>query len=158
MRESVLAEVLAKKISGIQKTIAQNEIKQAVVEKEQEKPFAFMQEQNLIRYIIRYGKNLIPVEVDENKIEQISVLDYINQSLIADNMKLEYGLHKHILQEAIVVEGDLRHYFINHPDESVRNYAFYLSEDKYERSNIHDKYNKTETEEERLRLIIPRII
>lgn len=157
MRESVLAEVLAKKISGIQKTIAQNEIKQAVVEKEQEKPFAFMQEQNLIRYIIRYGKNLIPVKVDENKIEQISVLDYINQSLIADNMKLEYGLHKHILQEAIVVEGDLRHYFINHPDESVRNYAFYLSEDKYERSNIHDKYNKTETEEERLRLIIPRI-
>src|SRR5574344_2117590 len=90
MRESVLAEVLAKKISGIQKTIAQNEIKQAVVEKEQEKPFAFMQEQNLIRYIIRYGKNLIPVEVDKNKIEQISVLDYINQSLIADNMKLEY--------------------------------------------------------------------
>ncbi|NCC98504.1 MAG: DNA primase [Bacteroidia bacterium] len=157
MRESVLAEVLAKKISGTQKTISQNEIKQAVIEKDQEKPFAFMQEQNLIRYIIRYGKNLIPVQIDENKIEQISVLDYINQSLIADDMQLEYGLHKYILQEAIMTEGDFRYYFLNHPDESVRNYAFYLSEDKYERSNIHDKFNKTETEEERLKVIIPRI-
>lgn len=110
---------------------------------QQKNPFTFKEERQLIRYILRYGNN--PIEINSNgESVQITTLDYIAGSIEADNIPLQYPMHIQILNEALECEGDIKEYFVNHPDTKIQKYSFSLIEDKYEKSEL---YQRTEDED-----------
>ncbi|MCQ2350832.1 MAG: DNA primase [Paludibacteraceae bacterium] len=140
MREEVLVQEVAKR----QKTVAEQPkptsggIEKATIEssQSQSRPVTFKEERQLIKYVLRYGRDLIDINSNGNNIE-ISVLEYIAGSIEADDMPLRYPIHIQILEEALTCNSDLRSYFLNHPDMEIQNYAFSLTEDKYEKSALY---------------------
>lgn len=150
MREEVLVQEVAKrqksKISGETHTTQNSTLEKQTIEQHNSYPVAYKEERQLLRYIIRHG--LEPIEIQSNgETVQISVLDYIAGSIEADDIPLQYPIHIQMLEEALQQDGDLRSYFLNHPDVTIQNYAFSLSEDKYEKSAL---YETKERESERL--------
>ncbi len=149
MREEVLVQEVAKrqksKLSG-DAQVSNSTLEKQTVERNNSYPVAYKEERQLLRYIIRHG--LEPIEIQSNgETVQISVLDYIAGSIEADDIPLQYPIHIQMLEEALQQEGDLRSYFLNHPDVTIQNYAFGLSEDKYEKSAL---YETKERDSERL--------
>ncbi|MCQ2360733.1 MAG: DNA primase [Paludibacteraceae bacterium] len=150
MREEVLVQEVAKrqksKISGETQATQNSILEKQTIEQHNAYPVAYKEERQLLRYIIRHG--LEPIEIQSNgETVQISVLDYIAGSIEADDIPLQYPIHIQMLEEALQQDGDLRSYFLNHPDVTIQNYAFSLSEDKYEKSAL---YETKERESERL--------
>lgn len=150
MREEVLVQEVAKrqksKIVGETQATQNSILEKQTIEQHNAYPVAYKEERQLLRYIIRHG--LEPIEIQSNgETVQISVLDYIAGSIEADDIPLQYPIHIQMLEEALSQEGDLRSYFLNHPDVTIQNYAFSLSEDKYEKSAL---YETKERESERL--------
>ena len=133
----------------------------AVLAKE-EKPFAYLQEQNILRCIIRYGKQTLQIQDENGSPITMSVFDFIANDMVADNVSLEYPLHKKIIEEIKVIisdeNNDMEHYFLNHPDSEIRKYVFDITTEKYTLSSIHKKYKQFENEGDRLEILIPKIL
>lgn len=122
-------------------------------------------ERTLIRYIVRYGEEILFETTDEESGETRSwnVVSYIDSDLKSDEIEIGHPLYRTILEEAVEKTGTpgfsgLERYFISHADERISRLAVDLVSEKYHLSKIHTKFQKIETEQERLPLLVPRAI
>lgn len=122
-------------------------------------------ERTLVRYIVRYGENLLFAVTGENEGESIQyqVATYIDKDLKEDDISLKNPIYAQILAEAckrIETEKDFccEKYFISHPNAQISQLAVDLVSEKYQLSKYHSKFQKIETEQEQLIHLIPRAI
>lgn len=149
MREEVLVQEVAKRQkskSSVEVSVTNTALEKESVEHNKSYPATYKEERQLLRYIIRHGLETIEIQSNGENV-RMSVLDYIAGSIEADDIPFKYPIHIQMLEEALNQESDLRSYFLNHPDVTIQNYAFGLSEDKYEKSAL---YETKERDSERL--------
>lgn len=138
-------------------------------EKAQEKPTSALPldryERTLIRYIVRYGEDLLfsMTENDSNETVQYQVATYIDKDLKEDDISLKNPFYAQILKEAcqrIQAEANFccEKYFISHPNAQISQLAVDLVSEKYQLSKYHSKFQKIETEREQLIHLVPRAI
>ena len=119
---------------------------------------------NLLRYIIRYGEQLLYDYVDEESGEPVrwKVAEYIKSDLEQDNLTFYNPLFKQILDEAAEHcqdEGFVAHrYFLAHPDPLVSQLAANLISEKYQLSKYHSKFHELEDEKDMLNQLVIRDI
>lgn len=118
----------------------------------------------LLRYIVRYSKEPLFTIADEESGEETiySVLDYIVSDLQNDQIEFQHPTYRAMLAEAIERETTessmLERYFVSHPDPVISSLAVDLVSEKYNLSKIHTKFQKIETEQERLQELVPRAL
>ena len=92
----------------------------------------------------------------------MTVVEYIQYALEADELQLRSPLHRQILTEALehYREEGFRcdRYFENHPDIAVSNLANELAHDPETLSKIHSKGAVVKPEEERLLELVPHVM
>jgi len=120
-------------------------------------------EQLLIQMIIRHGEKVMCNIKDQDGAERpITVVEYINLSLMDDELQLQSPLHQRILDEALehYWEEGFRcdRYFENHPDLTIAELATELAHEKETLSKIHNKGIPIKPEEERLSELIPHLM
>lgn len=119
---------------------------------------------NLLRYIIRYGEQLLYDYVDEESGEPVrwKVAEYIKSDLEQDNLTFYNPLFKQILDEAAEHCQDegfvARRYFLAHPDPLVSQLAANLISEKYQLSKYHSKFHELEDEKDMLDQLVIRDI
>lgn len=133
----------------------------------------FEEEQNIVRYIIRYGE-MILFEVEEEgeteegeesfgepSIKSISVIDYIAKELETDKIELSTPIFKQILNEAKEQQNEAfhaEHYFSQHPNPEISKVASTLLTDRYQTAASHKAKNSVEEERERLPEAVPHVV
>ena len=116
----------------------------------------------LLRYVVRYGEQILYDYTDENTNEQerIRVAEYIRSELGNDGLTFYTPVFKQMLDEAADrchEDGFVAHrYFLAHPDPMVSRIAADLMSEKYQLSKYHFKYREVEPEEERLDQLVVR--
>ena len=116
----------------------------------------------LLRYVVRYGEQILYDYTDENTNEQerIRVAEYIHSELENDGLTFYTPVFKQMLDEAADrchEDGFVAHrYFLAHPDPMVSRIAADLMSEKYQLSKYHFKYREVEPEEERLDQLVVR--
>ena len=116
----------------------------------------------LLRYVVRYGEQILYDYTDENTNEQerIRVAEYIRSELENDGLTFYTPVFKQMLDEAANrchEDGFVAHrYFLAHPDPMVSRIAADLMSEKYQLSKYHFKYREVEPEEERLDQLVVR--
>ena len=116
----------------------------------------------LLRYVVRYGEQILYDYTDENTNEQerIRVAEYIRSELENDGLTFYTPVFKQMLDEAANrchEDGFVAHrYFLAHPDPMVSRIAADLMSEKYQLSKYHFKYREVEPEEERLDQLVIR--
>lgn len=119
---------------------------------------------NLLRYIIRYGEQILYDYVDEETGEPVrwKVAEYIKSDLEQDNLTFYNPLFKQILDEAAEHcqdEGFVAHrYFLAHPDPLISQLAANLISEKYQLSKYHSKFHELEDEKDLLDQLVVRDI
>ena len=132
--------------------------KPTVSERSPYKPFEIA----LLRYVVRYGEQILYDYTDENTNEQerIRVAEYIRSELENDGLTFYTPVFKQMLDEAADrchEDGFVAHrYFLAHPDPMVSRIAADLMSEKYQLSKYHFKYREVEPEEERLDQLVVR--
>lgn len=153
IREEVLIAELAKRkksrvrqqSAGAASPVDNSAVESKTIESVKKHPYTFKEERNLLKYMLRYGDEII--EINSNgEMVSISVIDYIIGSIEADDIPFQYPLHVQVFSEAANYEGDVKAHFLNHPDVTIQNYVFSLIEDKYTKSEL---YRREESEAER---------
>ena len=118
----------------------------------------------LVQMIVRHGEKVMcDVEDEETGAERpMTVVEYIQYALEADELQLRSPLHRQILTEALehYREEGFRcdRYFENHPDIAVSNLANELAHDPETLSKIHSKGAVVKPEEERLLELVPHVM
>ncbi|MCL2650605.1 MAG: DNA primase [Candidatus Azobacteroides sp.] len=118
-------------------------------------------EQNLLRYIIRYGEFTLYTGENEETQEQIpiSVVEYIYHELNQDDLSFENPLFKQILEETLdkYRQPDFisERHFLNHSNPEISQLAVGFVSDKYTLSKFHSKFQKIEEESEKLLDLVP---
>ena len=121
-------------------------------------------ERSLVRYMIRYGHRIIFTCPDEETGQTFdwAVLPYIMADLQQDEIEFQHPLYSQMAREAVdkyESEGEhLERYFLSHPDPEISKTAVDMVSEKYQLSKIHTKFQKVETEEERLAELVPRAL
>lgn len=120
-------------------------------------------ELSLMRYIVRYGERICYSEPDETgTVFTERVIEFIDAELRHDEIELQNSLYRKMLDEGLAHLNDegfvASRFFINHSDILIGKTAADLSDDRYQLSKIHTKMQKIETEEERLKELVPRSI
>ena len=121
-------------------------------------------ERSLVRYMIRYGHRIIFSCPDEETGQTFdwAVLPYIMADLQQDEIEFQHPLYSQMAREAgdkYESEGEhLERYFLSHPDPEISKTAVDMVSEKYQLSKIHTKFQKVETEEERLAELVPRAL
>ena len=123
------------------------------------------EEQNILRYVVRYGEMILYyIQNEENKEEQypVTVGQYVMSELEQDNLSFEKPLHIRFLnelKEQLQKEGFVaEHYFGQHPDPQISRFATDLISERYVLSKIHSKMRKVEEEGDRLIELVPRAL
>ena len=95
-------------------------------------------ERLLIQHIIRKGEQVIFKDVDDgagNKVS-LTVAQFVDLDLSADNLKFNHPLYTQILTEAVAHSGQegfrCEQYFIGHPDLEISRLATEMSVDPYQ--------------------------
>lgn len=128
-------------------------------------------EQEIIRYIVRYGMNFIfqryekqkkgegkqTKEVDVLVEEGSTVIEFVYSDLERDNIKITNPLYSQMFEEAYR-ESENRDfqpakYFISHSDSNISKCATDMLNDKYQLSKIHAKSLGEEIDDEKSRLL-----
>jgi DNA primase len=118
----------------------------------------------LLRYVVRYGEQVLDSYVDEQTHEniQVRVAEYIRSELELDDMPFLSPLHKTMLDEAAdrcKDEGFIASkYFLYHTEASISRLATDLISEKYQLSKYHTKFQEIKQEEDLLMQFIPRDI
>ena len=139
-------------------------------------------EQEIIRYIVRYGMNSIfqryekqkrgegkqTEEIDVLVEEGSTVIEFIHSDLERDNIKISNPLYSQIFEEAYRESGDPAfqpsRYFMSHPDDRISKCATDMLNDRYQLSKIHakslgediDDNSSRLREENLLEILVPR--
>lgn len=118
-------------------------------------------ERSIIRYVIRYGEQILYTDQDESDNEiPYSVFNFVVSDLENDQIRFGHPLYARMLEMAARIPYGERfeHYFVNHPDTDVSRMAIDMVTDKYQLSKIHTKYAVVEEEKDRLFELIPRAL
>lgn len=121
-------------------------------------------ELTLLKYIVRYGEQILFDYVDEETNEHIvmHVAEYIRYDLERDDLTFYTPLFKNMLDEAAdkcKTEGFIAsRYFLSHPDPNVSRLAANLISEKYQLSKYHSKYRELEQEQDKLNQLVIREI
>ena len=116
----------------------------------------------LLRYVVRYGEQVLYDYMDEQTNEQvvIRVAEYIRSELGNDGLTFYTPIFKQMLDEAAdhcCEDGFVAHrYFLAHPDPDVSRISANLISEKYQLSKYHSKYQEVEREEDRLEQLVIR--
>ena len=129
----------------------------------EENPYR-MEELMLLRYIVRYGEQvLFAEEVEtENGKETVNtkITEFINTELATDDLHMHDSIYALVLAEAIQKSEDpnfkAERYFLNHPNPVVSKLALDLVSDKY--TLCKSQYDQLEKETDRLHELVPRAI
>lgn len=119
-------------------------------------------ELSLLRYIVRYGEQVLLDYFDEEQQTQVvmRLAEYVKFDLERDDLFFINTLYKKMLDEANEHAAEptfvAHRYFLAHPDSAVSRLAADLISEKYQLSKYHTKYREIEQEEDRLDLIVPR--
>ena len=119
-------------------------------------------ELSLLRYVVRYGEQILLDYFDEEQQTQIvmRLAEYVKFDLARDDLFFVNTLYKKMLDEADQHASEpnfvAHRYFLAHPDSAVSRLAADLISEKYQLSKYHTKYREIEQEEDRLDLIVPR--
>ena len=119
-------------------------------------------ELTLLKYIVRYGEQILFDYVDEETNEHIvmRVAEYIRYDLERDDLTFYTPIIKSMLDEAAdkcKTEGFIAsRYFLAHPDPNVSRLAANLISEKYQLSKYHSKYR--EQEQDKLDQLVTREI
>lgn len=110
----------------------------------------------LLRYIVRYGENIL-FDYKEKETEEhilMTVSEFIQFDMERDDLAFITPLFKAMLEEAVErckQEGFIASkYFLAHPDANVSRLAANLIDDKYQLSKYHYKFRELEQEEDNL--------
>lgn len=110
----------------------------------------------LLRYIVRYGEQILFQYTDEETQElvDIRVAEYIRDELEQDELTFYNPFYKKMMEEAADLcrtEGFVAHrHFLYDPNPEVSRIAADLMGEKYVLSKYHTKYKTLETEETQL--------
>ena len=121
-------------------------------------------ELTLLKYIVRYGEQILFDYVDEETNEHIvmRVAEYIRYDLERDDLTFYTPIIKSKLDEAAdkcKTEGFIAsRYFLAHPDPNVSRLAANLISEKYQLSKYHSKYRELEQEQDKLDQLVTREI
>lgn len=121
-------------------------------------------ELTLLKYIVRYGEQVLFDYVDEETNEHIvmRVAEYIHYDLERDDLTFYTPIFKAMLDEAAEkcqTEGFIAsRYFLSHPDANVSRLAANLISEKYQLSKYHSKYRELEQEQDKLDHLVIREI
>ena len=121
-------------------------------------------EVNLLRYVVRYGEQVLFDYVDEETNEPVrwKVAEYIKADLEEDNLVFHNPLFKKILDEAAAHCADgtfvACRYFLSHTNPLVSQLAANLISNKYQLSRYHFKYKEEEEEKDMLNQLVVRDI
>lgn len=121
-------------------------------------------ELTLLKYIVRYGEQILFDYVDEETNEHIvmRVAEYIRYDLERDDLTFYTPIIKSMLDEAAdkcKIEGFIAsRYFLAHPDPNVSRLAANLISEKYQLSKYHSKYRELEQEQDKLDQLVTREI
>lgn len=102
-------------------------------------------EQMLIQMVIRHGEQIIfeKVEDNEGNVYNLSIAQYIDYSLGADNLKFHNELFIQVLKEAVEHSNEdefkAEQYFIHHPNVNISKLASDMSVDPYQLSLAQQK-------------------
>ena len=119
-------------------------------------------ELTLLKYIVRYGEQILFDYVDEETNEHIvmRVAEYIRYDLERDDLTFYTPIIKSMLDEAAdkcKTEGFIAsRYFLAHPDPNVSRLAANLISEKYQLSKYHSKYRELEQEQDKLDQLVTR--
>lgn len=122
-------------------------------------------ERLIIQTIIRYGNlTVCKVITEEGEEIDISVVEYITNDLLTDDITFYSPLHRLILNESNRYidergkEGDISRFFLTHPDAQVSKLTADLVSDKYQLSKYHSKEQSIITDDERLDELVPTLL
>ena len=115
-------------------------------------------EQEIIRFVLRYGeKNLFS---SKPEFPVMSVAEWIASDLQNDDIELKHPVFNRILTECVAhcsqPNFKSEKHFNNHQDYTISKTALNLCVDRYQLSKIHSKFQTIEHEEDRLLDLVPR--
>ncbi|MFV0471135.1 MAG: DNA primase [Paludibacteraceae bacterium] len=117
------------------------------------------EEKNIIRTLLKYGKNTLFRDDDDN---EIRVEQYILEEMESDNLIFYIDRHRRLLDDYKThLDSDnfiAEKYYLNHPDYEISALVADLISDKYVLSKIHSKFHEIETDDKRLAELAPRYI
>lgn len=117
------------------------------------------EEKNIIRTLLKYGKNTLFRDDDDN---EIRVEQYILEEMESDNLIFYIDKHRRLLDDYKThLDSDnfiAEKYYLNHPDYEISALVADLISDKYVLSKIHSKFHEIETDDKRLAELAPRYI
>ena len=130
-------------------------------------------ESPIAQMIIRNGEKIFCyIEDNEGKEVPLTVAQYISLSLKDDDIQLQTPVYRQILDEAVKQSHTpnfrAEQYFINHPDEQIRDLSLKLGTDSVELSKLFETPSQTTlpmgeepaeaTSDERLDEVVPSLI
>ncbi|MDR0427531.1 MAG: DNA primase [Dysgonamonadaceae bacterium] len=109
-------------------------------------------EKNILYYVIRYGERNMYYKDDETQETiYVNVIEFIMSDLVEDELEFYNPLYKKIMTEAFEnfqKENFVpEHYFRNHLDPEISQFAVDISTDRYIISKIYTKQEKIESDE-----------
>lgn len=122
------------------------------------------EERMLMLFLLRYGEMKMFKE-EEQYYEQypdLKVADFILDQLEIDDLSLEQPMLNKMIEEyrSEKAKGNtnLERYFTHHDDAEIAHLAVDLTTDRYERSKLFEKASYIENNEERLGVLVPRVV
>jgi DNA primase len=122
------------------------------------------QEREIIRLLLSYGnKEFLEIKEVNGDIRNISVTEFIISEISNDDLILENSVYQQIIEEFVHHFNNQifleQKYFINHPDNKIREISAQLLAPSYDLSKIWRKHdNYIETEEMKLKEIVPETL
>ncbi len=120
-------------------------------------------EKLIIEILVRYGEKIMCNVKDENGQEiPLTVTTYIVNELETDELEFHNPIHRRMLNEAALHVDDenfcAKHFFCNHTDASISQYAVSLLNERETLSKVHTKSQKIVSDEERLIELVPHLM
>lgn len=100
-------------------------------------------EENIIKFIIRYGEaNMGDFTTEDGQTQSLCFAEYINLCMLHDEITFSNPLFHTILQEVIANKNlpnfSANSYLLSHPDDNVRNYVIRLSNSTEHSATVND--------------------
>ena len=120
-------------------------------------------ERLILQSVVRYGERIMcNLTNEEGEDVPVTVIEYVDHDLKADELSLHNPLHRRILSEAIAHVHDTgfiaERYFLSHSDQAISTLSVDLINVRYQLSKYHSKTQKIITDEERLFDLVPMLM